>query len=89
MMPRVLEGQGLSFGFPRLSFSNTLFLLCQSFCSLDSSDSSYKEESLICTVKLVSFDFMANLGFVVSGSGVKVRKSIRAQLTLDSTNNIN
>lgn len=43
----------------------------------------------ICTDKLVPSDFMSKLGFAIAGAGIKVGKSIRAQLILDCSNGSN
>lgn len=90
MMSRVLEGQGLSFGHLKLSFQHYLLSALLMFLQLGFIRQFLQRgEPQICTIKLLSLDFMANLGFVVPGSGVKVGKSIRAQLTHDSSNSSN
>lgn len=46
-------------------------------------------DSSLCTDKLVSWIFVAKLGFTIARAGVKVGKSIRTQLTLDFGNGSN
>lgn len=63
MIPRVLEGQGLSFGLSRLSLQQFLISALPKLLLLGLIRQFLQRgDPQICTVKLVSLDFMPNLG---------------------------
>lgn len=84
-MSRVLEGQGHSFGHPRLSFQHYLLSALLKLLQLGLIRQFLeRREPQICTIELVSLDFVANLGFVVPGSGESGESGEIHQFTADT-----